>query len=297
MLAKAGLDYDDVRAARPDVIYACSQGYGRTGPKGQAQAFGPLNACFSGVHKLWNHPDAPYPCGTSLNHPDHIAGKLLAVAVLAAVRHRRATGEGQLIDMAQAEAAGYLIGEAYLHQALLGEPAPVMGNRSAVMAPHGLYPSAGDDRWLALAIRDDHMWEAFLAATGVVVDADTATLHDRQLATDQIDAAVSAWTATLTNDEATELLQAAGVSAMTVQGPNDHHADPHLAERDALVRLQHPLGAEEVHAPNPLRFSSLTRRVAGPAPQMGADTEAVLGRVLGMDAEQVAALIAEGVLA
>ena len=88
-------------------------------------AYGPLNSGFSGVHMLWNHPDAPYPCGTSMNHPDHIAGRLLAVGVLAALAEREVSGEGQHLELAQTEAAAYLIGEMYLQAARDGvDPAP-----------------------------------------------------------------------------------------------------------------------------------------------------------------------------
>ncbi len=101
----------------PRVIYASSQGYGRGGPFGEMPAYGPLNSGFSGVHLLWNHPEAPYPCGTSMNHPDHIAGRLLAVGVLAALAERETSGEGQHLEMAQTEASAYLIGEKYLEAA------------------------------------------------------------------------------------------------------------------------------------------------------------------------------------
>ena len=107
VLDRLGLGYDDIRAVNPAVVYVSSQGYGRGGPYGEMPAFGPLNAGFAGLHHLWSDPDTPYPCGTSLNHPDHIAGKLLAVAVLAAWDHRQRTGEGQHLDMAQTEAAAY----------------------------------------------------------------------------------------------------------------------------------------------------------------------------------------------
>ena len=75
-----GLDYDDVRRVRPDVIYVASQGYGRGGPLGEAQAFGPLNSRSPASRCLWNHADAPYPAGSALNHPDHVASKLGARA-------------------------------------------------------------------------------------------------------------------------------------------------------------------------------------------------------------------------
>ena len=129
-----GLDYEDVRRLRPDVIYVASQGYGRGGPLGEVSAYGPLNSAFAGVTWLWNHPDAPYPGGSSLNHPDHIAAKMSAVAVLAALEHRRRTGEGQMVEMSQAEAAAYLIGEFFLE----GEAAAQRGNAVQYAAPHGV---------------------------------------------------------------------------------------------------------------------------------------------------------------
>ena len=134
-----------MRALRPDVIYVASQGFGRGGPLGEASAYGPLNSAFAGVTWLWNHPDAPYPGGSSLNHPDHIAAKLGAVAVLAALEHRRRTGEGQLIEMSQTEAAAYLIGEFYLEGPCTGTAgARSAGNAVDWACPHGVYPCAGE---------------------------------------------------------------------------------------------------------------------------------------------------------
>src|SRR5436853_34427 len=105
VVCKWGLDYEDVRRVRADVIYVASQGFGRGGPLGEASAYGPLNSAFAGVTWLWNHPDAPYPAGSSLNHPDHIAAKLSGVAALAALEHPRRTGEGPLAEMSRAGGA------------------------------------------------------------------------------------------------------------------------------------------------------------------------------------------------
>src|SRR5262249_28218571 len=147
-----GLDYDDVRRVRPDVVYLASQGYGRGGPLGEVQGFGPMNGAFAGACWLWNHPDAPYPAASALNHPDHVAAKLGVVAVLAALEPRRRTGEGQLIDMAQSETAAFLLGETYFEQPLTGHPAAPHGNAAPYACPHGVYPSAGEDRWIAIAV-------------------------------------------------------------------------------------------------------------------------------------------------
>lgn len=294
-LERRGLGYDDVRARNPRVIYASSQGYGRGGPLGEMPAYGPLNAGFSGVHLLWNHPDAPYPCGTSMNHPDHIAGRLLAVGVLAALAERELSGVGQHLELAQTEAAAYLIGEAYLEAARDGvDPAP-LGNSHPQAAPHGVYPSAGEDQWVAIAVMDDNTWQALCTAAGWDDDPSLRAISARIAARTELDARVAEWTATLTKEAAAELLQAHGVSAMPVMGPYDHHADPHLLERGAIVTLHHPDVGDERHVGNPLRFSRLRQRRAEAAPRMGADTESLLTSVLGLDADEVAKLVDDGV--
>jgi crotonobetainyl-CoA:carnitine CoA-transferase CaiB-like acyl-CoA transferase len=289
VVAGWGLDYEDVRARRPDVVYLASQGFGRGGPLGQGSAYGPLNSAFAGVTWLWNHPDAPYPAGSSLNHPDHVAAKLSAVAVLAALEHRRRTGEGQLIEMSQAEAAAYLIGELYL------APGRQQGNAVEYACPHGVYPSAGDDRWVAIAVVGDDAWERFAAALGWPADPALATLAGRLAARGDLDRRVAGWTRTRTPLEAAEALQAAGVSAMPVQNGEDHRNDPHLAARGAIVTVGHPEIGPERHSGNPLRLSRTPLAPPTPAPRLGADTEDVLARVLGLAREEIARLVDDGV--
>ena len=294
-LDRRGLGADDVRARNPRVIYVSSQGYGRGGPFGEMPAYGPLNSGFSGVHLLWNHPDAPYPCGTSMNHPDHIAGKLLAVGVLAALAEREVSGHGQWLELAQTEAAAYLIGEYYMEAARAGGDPPPLGNAHPHASPHGVYPSAGDDRWIAIAVMDDDGWRALCATVGWDDEPALRTTEQRVAARADIDTRLSEWTRARANDHAAELLQANGVSAMPVMGPLDHHADPHLLERGAIVTLHHPEVGDERHIGNPLRFSRLPQRVAQSAPIMGADTEAVLTSVLGLGPDEVRQLVADGV--
>ena len=294
-LERRGLGYDDVRAVNPRVVYVSSQGYGRGGPLGEMPAYGPLNSGFSGVHLLWNHPNVPYPCGTSMNHPDHIAGRLLAVGVLAALAERETSGAGQHLELAQTEAAAYLIGETYLEAARAGfDPAP-LGNAHPHGSPHGVYPSSGTDQWLAVAVMDDDAWRALCTAVDWDDDPSLRTTAQRVTARAELDDRLAAWTSTRTKEAAADYLQAHGVSAMPVMGPVDHHADPHLLERGAIVTLHHPEVGDERHIGNPLRFSRLPQRVAQSAPLMGVDTEAVLTSVLGLDPDEVAQLIADGV--
>ena len=294
-LDRVGLGYDAVKAVNPTVVYVSSQGYGRGGPLGEMPSYGPLNNGFVGLHHLWNHPDVPYPCGTALNHPDHIAGKLLATGVLAALDHRRRTGAGQRVEMAQTEVAAYLLGEVYLDAALRGADPEPRGNARDDAVPHGVYPAAGDDRWLAVSVLDDEAWRRMGEAAGWPPDPSTATLDGRLANRDVLDKQVAEWTSGRTAEDAATWLQAHGVSAMPVMGPEDHHSDPHLQARGFIVTLEHPEMGSERHCGNPIRLSRLTQRTARSAPCLGVDTEEVLGSWLGIAADDVAELRRQGV--
>ncbi len=295
VVRSAGLDYEDVRRVRPGVVYVASQGFGRGGPLGEASAFGPLNSSFAGANWLWNHPDAPYPAGSSLNHPDHIVSRLGAVVVLAALEHRRRTGEGQFLEMAQTEAAAYLLGEVYLEGPCTGRPPVQRGNASITVCPHGVYPCAGDDRWCAIAVVGDDAWQRFACCLGWPDDPALTTLAGRLAEREELDARVAEWTRTRTPEEAAATLQTAGISAMAVQNGDDHRADPHLAARDAIVTVTHAEIGAERQVRNPIRLSRTPLAPERAAPLLGAHTEAVLGRLLGLGRDEIARLVEEGV--
>src|SRR5687768_6847394 len=103
------------------------------------------------------------PIGGSINHPDHLAGKMGLVAVMAALEHRRATGEGQFIDVSQSEAGAALMGERFLEYAYNGREPVAMGNRSLSAAPQGAYRCAGDDRWCVVTVQSDDEWQRLAA--------------------------------------------------------------------------------------------------------------------------------------
>ena len=190
-----GLDYAGAKAIRNDVIYLGSQGLG-TGPYDGFQTYGPNLQTFAGVTHQWAHPDDPFPVGTTLNHPDHIAGKQALVALIGALMRRRETGEGCFIDATQVEGAAFLIADRHLQQFHSEEDVAPLGNRSPDMAPHGCYRcadqegalSAGEreglpleereERWLALAVENDEQWQALRA----VVNTTAVDLGDAALA-------------------------------------------------------------------------------------------------------------------
>lgn len=295
VLDKLGLGYEDIKAVKPDIIYVSSQGYGRGGPYGEMQAYGPLNNGFAGIHLMWNHPESPYPTGTTLTYPDGIGGKLLTVAVLAALNHKTLTGEGQYLEMAQTELVAYFNGQSYIDATLNGADPVPLGNRNPDAAPHGVYPSAGEDEWIAIAVADDAGWQSLCKTLGWEEDWPQWSLSRRLAEQDQIDARLSEWTRTLDRAQAAELLQSHGVSAMPVMGPDDHHADPHLLEREYIISLVHPEVGPEHYAGDPIRPSRLPVHVGASAPRLGEHTAEVLTSALGLDDSTIVDLEQRGI--
>jgi crotonobetainyl-CoA:carnitine CoA-transferase CaiB-like acyl-CoA transferase len=295
VLDDLGLGYQDVKKLNPSVVYVSSQGYGREGPLGRMPAYGPLNLAFAGLQNLWNHRDAPYPCASSLNHPDHVASRVLAFGVMAALDHRRRTGEGQRVDMAQIDLAAFLLGEVYLDGYLQGVDRQAQGNESDRAVPHGVYPAAGEDRWIAIAVVDDAGWARLCDALGWAHRPEWDTLPGRLAGRGAIDAQLAEWTSGQPAEEAAALLQAHGVSAMFVMGPQDHLADAHLADRGYIVTLDHPEVGPERQPGNPMRLSAVAQRTAQSAPCLGAHTVEVLGEVLGIPAPEVQRLVDDGI--
>lgn len=157
-----------------------------------------------------------------------------------------------------------------------------------------VYPAAGDDRWVAIAVVDDETWSRCAHVLGVS-DPSLATLAGRLAARDAVDAVVSAWTRGRDPGAAAEVLQAAGVSAMAVLHGDDLRADPHLHARGSLPTVTHPEMGPTCHSGNPLRLSRTPVVTAVPAPRLGEHTADVLARWLGIDAASAARLVANGV--
>jgi crotonobetainyl-CoA:carnitine CoA-transferase CaiB-like acyl-CoA transferase len=157
-----------------------------------------------------------------------------------------------------------------------------------------VYRAKGDDRWVAIAVADDGAWSRFCGVVGWKREVRFATAAGRLAARDELDARVTAWTTSHTPEDATSRLQAVGVSAFPVQGPDEHRADAHLAARRALVTLDDPEVGDVQHVANPLRLSGTPLVPAAPAPRLGADTEDVLVRWLGLAPDEVRRLVDDG---
>ncbi len=288
-----GLDYEGVREFKPDIVYVSANGFGRGGPSEDFAAFGPNLAPHFGLTYLWGHPDDEFPIGAGINHPDHIAGKQGLMAVLAALDHRRRTGQGQYIDMSQAEAGASMMGELYLQYMMNGHDPEPQGNRVTYAAPHGAYRCQGEDRWCVIAVLSDDQWRSFCDTIGRAdwaADPRFASLQGRLAGQDELDLGVGEWTAQRGAEEVMETLQAAGVPAGYVQNARDHLADPHLQERGGYIELDHPVAGPRWYPGNPIRLSE-NPPIVSRSSVLGEHTTEICRDLLGMPQSEIDSLM------
>ena len=303
-----GLDYETLAEANPNIVYIAMPGYGKSGPYRDRVAFGPTVEPMSGLTTVMGYgPDEPRNTAMALMDP--ITAVNAAAAVVDALRRRQRTGKGAYVEMSLHEGGVAFCGPWLIETQLVssshgyGDCAPAqsrgdrkavaspMGNRHPEMAPHGVYPCAGDDDWIAIACRDEDDWQALC---GIVAGLSAeAGLAQRFAAQDEIDAAIAAWTAERSKTAAAELLQNAGVPAGAVNITPDMTADAQVQARGFFV----PLETGPTPMPgNPVKMAGIGSDDWTPCPRLGADNGAVLQEWLGYDEERIAALERAGVL-
>jgi crotonobetainyl-CoA:carnitine CoA-transferase CaiB-like acyl-CoA transferase len=294
---RMGFGYDACRALRPDVIVIALSGYGATGPESEYVSYGPAQVPLSGFSSLTGYRGWR-PMHIGISYGDPTAGLQGATAVLAALIHRKRTGQGQFIDLSQWESTMALLPEGILEQTMTGRAPERDGNHDALWAPHAVYRCAGEDRWVSIVVAGDDEWRALTAAVdpGLARDDRFATAALRKENEEALDATIGAWCATRTPEEITTLLQGAGVAAFTVMNAKDLHDDPHLGSRGYFVELPHPEVGTRRHMGIPYRLHGTPVEVWRAAPCLGQDTDDVLRDVLGYADDRIAALRAAGAL-
>ncbi len=293
-----GLDYESLRAVKPDLIMLSSCLMGQSGPLSGFVGFGNMAAAVSGFYNLCGWPDRP-PSGPFGAYTDYVAPRFGAVSVLAALEYRRRTGKGQYIDQSQAESALHFLAPTLLDCAINARTEQGVGNDDSNCAPHGVYPARGDDRWVAIACPTDEVWRrlcSVMRSDDLASDANFATLADRLRNRRQLDQLIAGWTKGLAADEIETLLQSAGIPAAALKDSRQVCEDNQLASRGYLIEVEHPvLGKTVIEGPRFL-LSRTPARIPGPAPTIGRDSQYVLESILGYDEQRISDLAISGAL-
>ncbi len=297
VLGSLGIGYEALREERPDVILCSISGFGASGPYRDRPSNGGTIEPASGMSSLLGFPGGP-PRNSGATFPDPLAAMTATTAILAALEHRRRTGEGQHIDVSMQEATLALVGDAALEHELTGRTPGPQGNRHPDHAPHGVYPASREDHWIALAAEDDAQWRRLCEVAGQrdwMSDPRYASNAARKANEDALDAAIAVWTRTQPRDDLAARLAAAGLPAAPVLNPGELPADPSFRERGVVAEIDHPEAGVWPYVVVPYRLTETPLRVTAPAPCLGEHSAEVLARLAGIDAARYEELVRLGI--
>ncbi len=318
-MARFGLDYESLKAVRPDVVMISMPMYGQTGPWASWMGYGHVLQAAAGYNHLTGWADAE-PIGTGVAYTDFLVPHIAAIALIAALDYRRRTGIGQYIDFGQMEAAVHGLNTAILDWTVNGHEQTRMGNQDPEFAPHNAY-KCKDGRWIVVACETEKQWDALKAALGRPEWCDMERMRrNRQRINErkEIDRHLSYWfedftrfesepeflrsdenpeapaTQRYTTNDAFRHFQSFGVPCGIVQSAEEMHRDPQLAYRNHYWKLEHPtMGLRTYDAPA-FRLSRTPAVPSKAAPLLGEDNEYVMKQIIGLSDEEYIELLADG---
>lgn len=296
---KLGLTYEQVRAARQDIVMVSVSLLGKTGLEpAEWVGWGPMAASFVGMFDAQGYPGGP-PRQTGGTWPDYAVGTAVVFHVLAALRHRKRTGEGQWIDASMGETVLGQMPEWCMDYFMNGRDRRQWGNRDDVMAPHNTYPCAGEDKWIAIAVRDQAEWEALCRAMGApewTRDTQFADQVSRWKNRKQLDERIGQWTRAHDHLVLAATLQRAGVAAGAVLDSVELHQDRQLWEWGYWWELNHHEAGKRVLPGMPVKLSKVPQLNLSPPPDVGQHNKEIFGGLLGLSEEEIRRLTEEKVL-
>jgi crotonobetainyl-CoA:carnitine CoA-transferase CaiB-like acyl-CoA transferase len=294
-----GLGYRKLRELNPRIVMVSSQLLGSRGTWANWIGYGPSTQPIGGLVHLWNYADQDFPAGSTSIFPDHLAGRLSAIGVLASLVARAASGAGAHVEVAQAEAVVNMLGDQLLAAGLAPGSVVARGNRNLRGVPWGSYPCAGTQQWCVISCRSDEDWRRLRMAMGEpawAMKPELETLAGRRAAENEIDAKLAEWTAKQTKHALTGTCQMFGVPAAPTFGASDMLADPHYQIRGfARWVEQQDLGWIAMEGPC-FRASGMSDVVMTQAPKVGEHTAQVCRELLGMGDREIQALFEAGTL-
>lgn len=297
VMGKYGLNYDVLREHNPNLIMLSTSMNGQTGPRRTFAGFGTVMAAMAGFSEITGWPDrnpgSPYGAYT-----DFVAQRYCATALMAALDHKRRTGEGQYIDVAQYEASVQMIAPSVLDYVVNDRVATRDGNRSPHAAPHGVFrcqDEGGRERWVAIAVEDDEQWAALKEISGIEAlrQEKFATLRGRKANEDELESIINGWTSSRRSTELFYALQPR-VPAAPVSDPRDLHDDPQVQYRQYFRELDHTEMGPTMYEGRQAELSRTPPVLRKAAPCLGEDTVYVLTEILGYSPEEADKLIEIG---
>lgn len=297
-LERAGMGYPRVSRINPRLVYLSMSAAGQSGPLSALRAYAPIMSSYCGFETCIGYAGQA-PIGMmNFGYGDPNAAIHGLLPLLAALLERDMTGRGQHIDMSQLEALLSVLGEPIIDCTMNQRDVVTQGNRHPRMAPHGIYPAAGVDRWVSIAVADDAQWQALAQHMRLPPSRCDAwrTTAGRLAQRDEIDRELALWTVGQEPEKLVATLRVLGIACSPVQDVAAQQQDPHFAARAMRAEVAHPITGPETLYQTPWRVETQKPQVRASAPVLGQHNDYVFGELLGMPAQRIEQLTAEGVL-
>ena len=292
-LTRMGLDFNTLHAAHPRLVYGSVSGFGQTGPRSHQPGYDAVMQGEGGLMSITGPAEGPsFRLGVAI--ADIVSGMFAAYGTAMALFARERTGRGQNVDVAMLDSVmallTYQAGNFFASGRIPGR----LGNRHPSIVPYETF--AASDGEFVLAVGTDDQWRKFCAVAGLAEDPRFATNRQRVTGYDDLRPIVADRLRQEPRQYWIDRLGAAGVPCGSVRNFQELFADPQVAAREMVARLQHPtIGAMQVLGV-PVKLSDTPGGIDTPPPRLGEHTEAVLSHDLGLDAEAIAALRAQGAI-
>ena len=295
-LAKYGLGFEQLSQKFPRLIYCSITGFGQTGPYAPRPGYDALIQAMGGVMSLTGEPNgAPQKVGIPV--ADLFAGLYGCIGILAALRHRDATGQGQQIDIGMLDTHVAWLANQGMNYLSTGENPPRLGNQHPNISPYQEYPT--QDGYLILAIGNDPTFARFCNAYGLahmLSDERFATNPNRVANRDLVTATLTPVMKTRTTAEWVDALEALKIGCGPINTLEQVFADPHVVAREMVVEMTHASGETVRVIANPVKMSATPADYRSAPPVLGEHSDHVLCDILGMSAAEVAGLREKGIV-
>jgi CoA:oxalate CoA-transferase len=292
-----GVGWSVLRTVNPRLIYATGTGYGISGRDRDNLAMDLTVQAASGIMSVTGYPDRP-PVRAGVTVADFMGGTHLYAGIMTALYERDRSGVGRLVEIAMQEAVYYTLASPLEQFTRTGTVPPRAGNASGgSAAPYGIYPLK--DGYLAIHPGTEMHWRNILRAAGrddLLEDPRFRTMHDRARHLDEVTEIVTAWTSQMTKQQAAEQARQFRIPCSPVRDVSEVMHDPHMHDRGMLEWVDHPDLGRVVLPTSPIRLHDTGVAPATPSPHLGQHNDEVYGGWLGLSADEIAALRAEGVI-
>jgi len=299
VMERNGLSYEALRKVKPDIICISMSMAGQQGPLKDMKGFASIASSFGGLEGLVGYEGTGSIGIMSFGLGDVNIGIQGTFAVLAALYHREQTGEGQFLDVSQLEAIVSLMGEPVLDYFLNQRVPGPRENFHPHLAPHGLYPTKGEDQWVSIAVGTEEEWRKFCRAIGEPAwtrEKRFADLESRLKNTKAMDKLIGEWTRNYTHYEATGILQKAGVAAAPLLGIEEGEQDAHVRFRGISQMMEYPGEDPEKTYLTPWRLSDTPGGLDRITPRIGEHNEYIFKDLLKMSEEEYKRMVEEKII-